>query len=82
LGYSSGVEGGGSESREDGIGEQIEVEDWREELGSGQTEPVRSQVREESSEGGSVGGRDTDFERGLLLARRISTALQDWSREG
>jgi hypothetical protein len=30
-------------------------------MGGGQTEPVRSQVREKSSEGGSVGGRDTDF---------------------
>jgi hypothetical protein len=72
----------GSESWEDKVGEEIDVEDWQKELGGRQTEPVRSQVREESSEGGSVGGRDTDFERGLLLARRISTALQDWSREG
>jgi hypothetical protein len=53
------------------VGEEIDVEDWQEELGGGQTEPVRSQVREESSEGGSVGGRDTDFEEVLSLARRI-----------
>jgi hypothetical protein len=53
------------------VGEEIEVEDQKEELGGGQMEPVGSQVREESSEGGSVGGRDTDFERGLSLARRI-----------
>jgi hypothetical protein len=29
-----------------------------------------------------VGGRDTDFEGGLSLAKRILTVLQDWSREG
>jgi hypothetical protein len=61
----------GSESWEDKVGEEIEVEDWREELGGGQTEPVRSQVREKSSGEGSVGGRDTDFEGSLSLARRI-----------
>jgi hypothetical protein len=38
------VEEGGSESWEDEVGEEIDVEDWHEELGSGQTEPVRSQV--------------------------------------
>jgi hypothetical protein len=65
------VEEEGSESREDGLGEEIDVEDWWEELESGQTEPVRSQVREQSSEGGLVGGRDTNFEGSLLLARRI-----------
>jgi hypothetical protein len=32
---------------------------------------VRSQIREESSEGGSLGGRDIDFDGGLSLARRI-----------
>jgi hypothetical protein len=53
------------------VGEEIDVEDWQEELGGGQTEPVRSQVREKSSEGGSVGGKDTDFEGSLSLARRI-----------
>jgi hypothetical protein len=37
---------GGSESWEDGVGEEIEVEDLQEELGGGQTEPARSQVRE------------------------------------
>jgi hypothetical protein len=36
-----------------------------------QTESMRSQVKEESSEGGSVGRRDTDFEGHLSLARRI-----------
>jgi hypothetical protein len=72
LGEPAGVEEGGSESWKDGVGEEIDVEDWWEELGSGQTEPLRSQVREESSEGGLVGGRDTDFVRGLSsLARRI-----------
>jgi hypothetical protein len=40
------VEEGGSESWEDGVGEEIDVEDWQEELGGGQTKPVRSQVRE------------------------------------
>jgi hypothetical protein len=38
-----------------GLSQEIDVEDWREELGGGQTEPVRSQES-------SVGGRDTDFE--------------------
>jgi hypothetical protein len=33
------------------VGEEIDVEDWQEELGGGQTEPMRSQVREESSGG-------------------------------
>jgi putative hemolysin len=36
------------------VREEIEVEDWQEKVGGGQMEPVRSQVREESSEGGSV----------------------------
>jgi hypothetical protein len=40
------VEEGGSESRKDGVGEKIDVEDWQEELGGGQTESMRSQVRE------------------------------------
>jgi hypothetical protein len=53
------------------VGEEIDAEDWWEELGGGQTELVRSQVREEYSGEGSVGGRDTDFEGGLSLARRI-----------
>jgi hypothetical protein len=35
---------GESESWEDEMGEEIDVEDWQEELGGGQTEPVRSQV--------------------------------------
>jgi hypothetical protein len=39
LGEPAGVEEGGCESREDGVGEEIDVEDWQEELGSGQTEP-------------------------------------------
>jgi hypothetical protein len=52
------VEEGKSESWEDGMGEEIEVEDWQEEMGGGQMEPVRSQGREESSERSSVGGRD------------------------
>jgi hypothetical protein len=46
-------------------------------LGGGQTESVRSQVREESPGEGSGGGRDTDFVRDLSLVRRILTALQD-----
>jgi hypothetical protein len=49
------VEEAGSESWEDGVGEEIDVEDWREELGGGQMEPVRSQIREESSGEGSGG---------------------------
>jgi hypothetical protein len=60
----------GSESWEDGVGEEIDVEDWQEEeLGGRQTEPVRSQVKEESSGEGS--GRILNFEEGLPLARRI-----------
>jgi hypothetical protein len=43
LGEPAGVEEGGSESWEDEVGEEI---DWQEELGGGQTEPMRSQVRE------------------------------------
>jgi hypothetical protein len=39
------VEEGGSESGEDGVGEEIDVEDCQEELGCGQTKPMRSQVR-------------------------------------
>jgi hypothetical protein len=65
LGEPAGVKERGSESWKDGAGEEIDVVYWwEEELGGGQTEPVRSQVREESSEGGSVGGRDTYFEGG------------------
>jgi hypothetical protein len=67
----SRVEEGGSESWKYRVGEELDVEDWWEELGGGLTEPMRSQVREESSGEGSVGGRDTDFEGGLSLARRI-----------
>jgi hypothetical protein len=52
---------GGSESWEDEVGEENDVEERQEELGRGQTEPVRSQVREESPGEGSVGRRDTDF---------------------
>jgi hypothetical protein len=71
FGKGSRVEERRSESWEDRVGEEIDLEGWWEELGDGQTEPVRSQVREESLEGGSVGGRDTDFEGVLSLARRI-----------
>jgi hypothetical protein len=62
LGEPARLEERGSESWEDTVGEEIDVEDWQEELRGGQIVPVRSQVREESSEGGSVEGRDTDFE--------------------
>jgi hypothetical protein len=41
---------------------------------------LRSQVREESS--GEVLGRVLNFEGGFSLARRISMALQVWSKEG
>jgi hypothetical protein len=51
------------------VGEDIDVKDQREELGGGQMEPVRSQVREQSSGEGS--GGVLDFEGGLSLARRI-----------
>jgi hypothetical protein len=57
-----------SGSWEDGVGEEIDVEDWREEeLGGGQTEPVRSQVKEESSGEGS--GRVLNFQGYLSLAK-------------
>jgi hypothetical protein len=36
---SNGVEGGGSESWEDEVGEEIDVEDWQEELGGGRQSP-------------------------------------------
>jgi hypothetical protein len=45
-GEPAGVEGGGSESWEVKVGEEIDVEDWQEELGGGQREPMRSQVLE------------------------------------
>jgi hypothetical protein len=65
------VEEGGSKSWKDGVGEEIEVQDQREELGGGQMVPMRSQVREEYSERGLVGGRDSGFESGgLSLAGR------------
>jgi hypothetical protein len=38
------VEEVGSESLEDEVEEEIDVENWQEELGGRQTEPVRSQV--------------------------------------
>jgi hypothetical protein len=47
------VEERGSESWEDRVREEIDVEDWQEELRHEQTEPVRSQIREESSEDSS-----------------------------
>jgi hypothetical protein len=47
LGEPAVVEEGWSEPWEDGMGEEIGVEDWREEeLGGRHTEPMRSQVRE------------------------------------
>jgi hypothetical protein len=49
------VEEGVSESWDDGVGEEVDVEDWWEKLGGRQTEPVRSQVMEESSGDGSGG---------------------------
>jgi hypothetical protein len=69
FGRASRVEEWESESWVDRVGEEIEVEDWWEELGSGQTGLVRSQVREELSGEGS--GGVLDFEGGLSLARRI-----------
>jgi hypothetical protein len=45
LGEPAGVEEGGSESWKDRVGEEIDVEDWQEELGGGQTEHVRSQEK-------------------------------------
>jgi hypothetical protein len=42
LGESAGVEEGGSESGDNEVGEEIDVEHWWEELGGGQTEPMRS----------------------------------------
>jgi hypothetical protein len=49
---------GESELWEDGLGEEIKVEDWWEELGGGQTEPMRSHVREESAGEGTGGVLD------------------------
>jgi hypothetical protein len=59
------MEEGGFEPCKDEVGEEIDIEDWWEELGGGQTEPVRSQVGEESPGESSVGQRVTDFEGGL-----------------
>jgi hypothetical protein len=39
LGEPARVEEGGSESWEDGVGEEIDVEDWQEELGGGRQSP-------------------------------------------
>jgi hypothetical protein len=47
------------------VGEEVDVEDWKE-LGGGQT---ACEVREESSEGGSVGGRYTDFEGEVVTGK-------------
>jgi hypothetical protein len=66
--YWAGAEEGGSESWEDKVGEEIDAEDWQEDLGGGQTKPMRSQVREESS--GEGLGVVLDFEGGLSMARR------------
>jgi hypothetical protein len=60
------VEEGGFELWENGVGEETGVEDWREEkLGDGQTEPVRSKVREESSEVGDQWEGETKTFRGV-----------------
>jgi hypothetical protein len=40
------MEEGGSETCEDEVGEEIDLEAWQEELGVRQTETMRSQVRE------------------------------------
>jgi hypothetical protein len=45
FGRASRVEEGESEPCEDEVEEEIDVEDWQEELEGGQTEPM-SQVRE------------------------------------
>jgi hypothetical protein len=61
----------GSESWEDKMGEEIDVEDWQEELGGGQTELVRSQVQQFS-------GRERhEFEGGLRAERKES--LDEWN---
>jgi hypothetical protein len=74
--------GGGSEQWEDGVEEVVRMEGQQEEeLGGGWTELVRLQVKEESSEGKSVGGRDTDFEEGLSQVRRIWKVWQDLIRD-
>jgi hypothetical protein len=65
------VEEGGSESGEDEVEEEIDIEDLWEVLGGGRMEPVRSQVRNESSEGGSSGRERHRFGGVLSLARRI-----------
>jgi hypothetical protein len=39
FGRASGVEEEGSESWEDEVGEEIDVEDWQEELGGGRQSP-------------------------------------------
>jgi hypothetical protein len=44
LGEPAGVEEGRSESWEDKVGEEVDLEGWQEELGGGQPEPMKSQV--------------------------------------
>jgi hypothetical protein len=76
-------EGGGSEQREDEVEEEVGVEGQRaEELGGGWTELVRSQVREESSEGGVSEKERHRLEEGLSRVRRIRKVWQDLIREG
>jgi hypothetical protein len=64
LGKPAGVGKGRSEPCEDEVGEDIDVEDWQEELGGGQTEPMRSQVRVQWD------GETQTLKGGLSLARR------------
>jgi hypothetical protein len=61
------------------VGEEIDVEDWQEELGSGQTEPMRSTSKRVLWKGETQNLRGVGV---LLLARRILRALQDWIRKG
>jgi hypothetical protein len=80
---------GGSESWKDGVGEEIEVEDWQEELGGGKTEPMRSQVRVQREgetqtlrRGFAAGKEDlnsiTRLEQGGLRAER-KESLDEWN---
>jgi hypothetical protein len=58
------------------VGEEINVEDWQKELEGGQTEPVRSQYES------SVGGIDTDFERGFVAGKEDLNSITGLEQGG
>jgi hypothetical protein len=85
LGEPAGVEEKEFQLWKDGVGEEIDVKDKQEEeLEGGQTETMRSQVREESSGDGL--GRVLDFEEGFVAGKEdlnsVTRLEQGESRAG